>query len=111
MHSSLFTDTNSVMMTLNIAEAAELLKIHVATLYKLAEKGQVPAAKIGKRLVFIYVDLIDHIRSKYRMQASISDPTERSNTCHFLNAKTQAIGGSKLLPSTESEYKKALGLK
>ena len=45
MHSSLFTDTNSVMMTLNIAEAAELLKIHVATLYKLAEKGQYDLAK------------------------------------------------------------------
>ena len=99
------------MKTMEIEEAAQFVKLHPVTLSEMARLGEVPAAKPGKKWVFIDVDLIEWLRANYRSQASVSDSTERSNTCHFSNAKTQAIGGSKLLPPTESEYKKALGLK
>jgi excisionase family DNA binding protein len=58
------------MRTLDIKEAAALLKIHPVTLYRLVERGEVPAAKPGKKWVFVDVDLIDWLRAQYRLQAS-----------------------------------------
>ena len=99
------------MKTLGIQEASELLRIHPVTLSKMASRGEVPGAKIGKEWVFVDVDLIDHIRAQYKLQANVSDSNERSNKCHFSNAKTHQIGGSNLLRPMESEYSKVLGLK
>ncbi|WP_425435879.1 helix-turn-helix domain-containing protein [Methylobacillus rhizosphaerae] len=96
---------------MEIEEAAQFIKVHPITLSEMARRGEIPAAKPGKKWVFIDVDLVEWLRSNYKAQASVSDSTERSNACHFSNAKTHETGGSKLLPPTESEYKKQLGLK
>lgn len=62
------------METLTVEEAAAFLKMHPDTLSAQAKAGEVPAAKMGKRWVFVKADLIEHIRSKYK--------TEEKPNCH-----------------------------
>ena len=95
--------------TLTLEEAAEFLKIHPVTLSVKAASGEVPAAKIGRAWVFLEIDLITHIRSKYKMRALESDNGKETLTCHSTNARIPLFGGSKS-PSVEKQYKEALGL-
>lgn len=53
------------MMTLDLQQAAELLKLHPQTVLQCARSGDIPAAKPGKCWVFIEEDLIDWLRSLY----------------------------------------------
>lgn len=53
------------MNTLNLNQAAAFLHLHPTTLLKKIHAGQIPAAKIGKRWVYIDVDLTDYLRSQY----------------------------------------------
>ena len=94
--------------TLDLKEAAAFLKIHPVTLSMKAASGEIQGAKIGRSWVFLELDLIDHIRSKYRMRALESEH-ERIQICHSTNAKIQQFGGLKS-PSLEKCYKEALGL-
>ena len=96
------------MKTLNLEEAAELLHVHPITLQQKAKTGIIPGTKIGRRWVFIDVDLLQYIRSQYQPRA-LQGEQEKSE-CHFINAKTVPTGGSKSL-LVEGEYRKALGLK
>jgi excisionase family DNA binding protein len=95
--------------TLDIDEAAALLKIHPVTLSEKASRGEIPGARIGKRWVFIAVDLITHIRSQYIQQAVQGD-LMKVKICHSTKEKTHHFGGSKSRPPTEHAYNKALGL-
>jgi excisionase family DNA binding protein len=98
------------MKTMGIEEAAAFLRVHRITLYRMAKRGEVPAAKPGKEWVFIDVDLIGWLRAQYQVQASLSDSDERRQTCHSSNARIRRTGGSKLLPQMDDEYNKVLGL-
>ena len=93
--------------TLNIAEAAAFLKIHPVTLSIKAATGEIQGAKIGKRWVFLEVDLVEHIRAQYQVRALQGERKE--TLCHSTNAKTPLHGGLKS-PSVEKHYKEALGL-
>jgi hypothetical protein len=97
------------MSTLTLQQAAEFLKIHPVTLLEKANAGIVPGAKIGKRWVFIEIDLIDYIRSQYPRRA-LQGEHERSITCHSTNARIHPIGGSNSRAATDDRYSKALGL-
>jgi excisionase family DNA binding protein len=94
--------------TLTLKEAAEFLKIHPATLQSKAQSGAIPGAKIGKAWVFVEVDLVEHIRSKYVVRMAQGEQKE-SSSCHYSDARTPRTGGSKS-PSAEKQYRKALGL-
>jgi len=96
------------MRTLNLREAAAFLHVHPITLQNKAKAGIIPGTKIGKRWVFIDVDLLGYIRSQYKPRALQGELLEESE-CHFLNAKTVPISGYRS-PSTDDEYSKALGL-
>jgi hypothetical protein len=96
------------MRTLNLKEAAAFLNMHPETLKEKARAGIIPGAKIGRRWVFIEIDLLDYIRSQYRRQALQGDHTEKL-ICHSSNAKTRLFGGSNS-PTTEAEYSKVLAL-
>jgi hypothetical protein len=96
------------MKTLNLQQAAELLHVHPVTLQEKANLGEVPAAKIGRRWVFIDIDLFEYIRAKYNWRALQGDSLEDSQ-CHFTNAKVHRTGGSNL-PTTAKRYREALGL-
>jgi len=97
------------MDTLTLPQAAELLKIHPVTLLNKANAGEVPGAKIGKCWVFIEIDLLEYIRSQYRLRA-LQGEHERNITCHSSNARTRQIGGSKSRPAVDRLYSEALGL-
>lgn len=95
------------MKTLGVKDAALFLRIHPVTLIKMLNSGEVSGAKIGKEWVLLEVDLIEHIRAKYKSRALEGERKE--TLCHFTNAKTPPSGGSKLL-SVDRKYKEALGL-
>ncbi len=95
--------------TMNLKEAATFLKIHPVTLSVKAASGEIQGAKIGKRWVFIEVDLVAHIRSQYQLRALEGEHERKQKLCHFTNAKTPLHGGLKSL-SVGKQYKEALGL-
>ena len=96
------------MTTLTLQQAAALLKMHPVTLREKASAGEIPGAKVGRRWVFVEIDLLEHIRSQYRPRALQGEPEEIS-LCHSTNAKTRRIGGSNSL-SKDDEYSKVLAL-
>jgi hypothetical protein len=53
------------MKTLNLSEAAAFLHMHPEEVRTRAKRGIIPGAKIGRRWVFIDVDLADFVRSLY----------------------------------------------
>ncbi len=53
------------MKTLDLEQAAQLLKLHPQTVLHRARAGEIPAAKPGKCWVFIEEDLIEWLRSHY----------------------------------------------
>ena len=57
------------MESLNLKEAADFLKIHPVTLSIKASAGEIQGAKIGKRWVFLKVDLIAYLRAQYKVRA------------------------------------------
>ena len=97
------------MNTLNLKAAAAFLHIHPVTLLEKANAGEIPGAKIGKCWVFVDVDLLEYIRSKYTRRVLQSEQKEMER-CHSTNAKTRRTGGSKSV-ITEEQYSTALGLK
>jgi len=97
------------METILLNEASELLGIHPQTLLKLARAGDVPAAKPGKRWVFIKEDLIDYLRSKYQ-NTQITATHKRDKKKCYIKEKTVSTGGLKSQHQLESEYENLLGL-
>ncbi len=47
-------------------EVGELLKIHVKTVYKLAEKGIIPGNRIGRSWRFSKSDILDQVSDKHK---------------------------------------------
>lgn len=50
-------------VTFDVDEAADMLKVHRNTVLKLAEKGDLPAAKIGRAWVFIVENLVTWLKN------------------------------------------------
>ncbi|MCA3020145.1 MAG: helix-turn-helix domain-containing protein [Rhodocyclaceae bacterium] len=96
------------MNTLDLDAAAQLLKIHPITLKRMAKTGEIPGAKIGRRWVFVDVDLLAHLRSQYVRRVQQSESMEQA-ICHSISAKTHPCGGSKS-PTVDAQYSEALGL-
>ena len=98
------------MKPLILEQAAEFLHLHPVTVRDKARAGDLPAAKIGKRWLFLQVDLEEWLRSQYQPRALQGEVTQgRVTKCHSTSAKTHRCGGSSSV-STEDEYRKALGL-
>ena len=96
------------MSTLNLEQAAAFLHMHPMTLLRRAQSGLVPAAKPGKRWVFVEVDLIEYLRSQYSQQAS-QGGIEGLIACHSTSERTLVSGGTKS-DSEAGYYRKALEL-
>ena len=56
--------------TLDMTEAAELLKISASLMQELASTGVVIGARVGKGWVFIRQDLMDYLRAETRRQTN-----------------------------------------
>ncbi|MGJ8619783.1 MAG: helix-turn-helix domain-containing protein [Methylophilaceae bacterium] len=98
----------TLMNTLNLQQAADLLKMHPVTLQGKVKAGIIPGCKMGRRWVFIEIDLIEHMRAQYKRRALQGERKER--ICHSINAKTRPSGGSKSA-SVDEQYNAVLGLK
>ncbi len=99
------------MKTLNLLEAANLLKVHPKTLQRLAQCGAVPACKVGRAWVFVDQLLLEMLMAKSTMRVSVIDSLEES-ICRSTDEKTRHFGGSNSRSSevNRSLYSKALGL-
>ena len=97
--------------TLDVVEAAALLKVHPKTLQRLARQREIPACKVGRAWVFIEQLLLDTLVSKSTARVSVVDFLEKSE-CRSTDAKTRLPGGSNSRQSgvSRSLYSKALGL-
>jgi excisionase family DNA binding protein len=55
------------------SEVAALLKIHLKTVYKLAEKGVIPGNRIGRSWRFSRNDVIDLVTTKSMNLSTVDD--------------------------------------
>ncbi|WP_446808374.1 helix-turn-helix domain-containing protein [Methylomonas sp. 2BW1-5-20] len=95
------------MNTLDLHQAAALLKLHPQTILQKARAGDIPAAKPGKCWVFIEQDLIDWIRSQYTRPRQ--DVGQGESTCS-LKDQTVNSGGIALPHQTAQQYANLLKL-
>lgn len=102
------------MVSFDIKEAADFLKIHPESLRRLAVNGAVPARKVGKRWVFICEHLADYVSGRYiqhggGLRVLDGGKTQELNTWH---SKKEMVSGT-LTSShpTGSVYEELLELK
>ncbi len=80
------------MITLDLKQAAQFLKLHPEEVRRRAKAGLLPGAKAGKCWVFIEDDLADYLRSLYAQSRQALRVTWRKEyECHSSNA--EARGG------------------
>ena len=101
-----------MLRTLDLRQAATFLRLHPQTVRKLAVAGEIPAAKPGKRWVFVEQDLADWLRSRYRAEGQVSqgDMQEKA-LCRSTDDLIQTSGGAALRHQTARRYADLLGLK
>src|SRR3954453_4843409 len=107
-HEGICARRTTAMPTLDLPQAANLLKLHPTTLRRMAREGTVPAARIGKGWLFVELDLLEYVRSQYHPRALQGDSKEVLG-CHSTSARIRRIGGSKSTTAADA-YRKALGL-
>ena len=101
--------TKEMTDTLDLIEAAHLLRLHPEELRQRAKAGKIPGAKVGRRWVFLREDLVQYVRSLYAAPRQALQVTLRKEMeCHFANAAVS--GGSTSSLQTGSEYAALLGL-
>lgn len=93
------------MTTLNLKEAAALLKMHPMSLRRQVVNGIVPGARAGRSWIFIEEDLLNWLRSQYSEEARAAG-SNGDTTCPSTYAQTNPVPstGADSLPLTESKY-------
>lgn len=94
--------------TLDLNDAASLLKMHRQTLRQKAKSGEVPGAKIGKQWVFIKEDLVSYIRSQYASPRSRSQVQRIGNSICYTSDQARSSTGVVSPHQTECEYNNLL---
>ena len=102
------------MITLDLQEAAEFLKMNAEVLRRKAKNREIPGRKVGKRWIFIKEHLADWVSGLYpdtRRELRLIDgfKQQEAKKCQSTNAKIR--GGSNSPHQTADEYNKLLGLK
>jgi excisionase family DNA binding protein len=93
---------------LTLEQAAEFLHLHPVTLQRKAQRGEVPAAKLGRRWIFLEIDLVACLRAQYPSRVMQGEHKE-VKLCRSTNAKIlPSIGSS--YTTAEKSYREALGL-
>ncbi|MBI2286377.1 MAG: helix-turn-helix domain-containing protein [Nitrosomonadales bacterium] len=93
---------------LNIEQAAEFLHLHPVTLQRMAKRREVPAAKLGRRWIFLEIDLVAYLRAQYPSRVMRGEHKE-VKLCRSTDAKILPSGGSSCT-TAEKSYREALGL-
>lgn len=92
------------MRTLNLEQAAAFLHMHPYTVMQKVHTGEIPAAKPGKRWVFIEDDLADYLRGQYRAPSPLIAATSLPPKSAMTRTKPPLNAG------IEKSYMDALGL-
>jgi excisionase family DNA binding protein len=95
--------------TLTLYQAANFLKLHWQTLRAKAKRGEVPAAKLGRRWVFLREDLVSYLRSHYstgRPRSQVQQSVGDSLCC--TNDPIRDSGGARSMHRMENEYNNLL---
>ncbi|MGH7826469.1 MAG: helix-turn-helix domain-containing protein [Candidatus Binatia bacterium] len=66
------------------SEVAALLKIHLKTVYKLAEKGVIPGNRIGRSWRFSRSDVLELVSSR---SMNLSDQPDNGSSARAVAAK------------------------
>jgi excisionase family DNA binding protein len=90
--------------TLDLQTAANFLLVHWQTLRGMASRGEVPAAKLGRRWVFLKDDLVTHLRSQYSRGRPRSQVQHIGESLCCTNDPIRSTGGAISQHRTESEY-------
>lgn len=96
------------MSTLDLQEAADLLKAHKLTVAEKARAGIIPGRKVGRRWVFVQSTLLAYIDGSLSMQDAQGDKIGGAS-CRSKSVQARRTGGQ-ISRSPDSEYEKALGL-
>ena len=98
------------MRSMGLQEAAAFLHLSPSTLRNKVKSGLIPAAKPGKKWVFLEDDLVVYLRSLYAGsgQTPLSGSSEEKSLCHYSNAVKP--GGLISQTLVEREYADLLGL-
>ncbi|MCP5345367.1 MAG: helix-turn-helix domain-containing protein [Pseudomonadales bacterium] len=91
--------------TLDLQEAADFLKLHWQTVRERAKSGDIPAAKLGRRWVFLKADLVLYLQSHYstgRPRPQVQQNVGDALCC--TNDRIRVSGGVALPHLTELEY-------
>jgi len=98
------------MQTLDLAEAADFLKMNPEVLRRKAKLNQVPGRKAGKRWVFLDTHLAEWLKEAYSNPGRELRVVDKEKKCQSTNAVKIKRGTFNSPQKTEDEYNKALGL-
>ena len=90
--------------TLDLHAAADFLLVHWQTLRAKAKAGTIPAAKLGRRWVFLKGDLVAYLRSQYSYGRPRSQVQQVGELPCCTNDPIRSSGGAISWHQTESEY-------
>jgi hypothetical protein len=76
------------MMTINLEQAAELLKLHPQTVLKVAQCDSLPTAKTGKWKAFIEDDLLNCTRTILSKHRKAKHGTTNPNSVENITTQT-----------------------
>jgi excisionase family DNA binding protein len=102
------------MVSFDLNEAADFLKMHRESLRRLAISGEVPARKVGKKWVFIREHLADYVSGRYIQQGGglrVIDGGKTQEQVVWQSKKEMVSGTSTSSHQTGSVYEELLGLK
>lgn len=97
--------------TLSLEQAAVFLNCNKKTVRRHAQAGKIPAAKLGRKWVFIEQDLAQFLRSQYSTPESVVQVVDNNEESLCQSTLETTSGGQNSLHQTEAEYNALLGLK
>ncbi len=96
------------MKTLDLKEAAQLLRCNPETLRIKAKSGEIPGAKPGRCWVFVEEHLEQYLRSQYTGPAGQAEQVAKEEVCHY--SVKERFGTSVSHDRMDAEYNAALAL-
>lgn len=99
---------NTEHETLDLQAASAFLLLHWQTLRAKAKAGEIPAAKLGRRWVFLKADLVSYLRSQYSYGRPRSQVQHIGESLCCTNDPIRVSGGAVSQHQTELEYKNLL---
>ncbi len=98
------------MQTLNLKEAAFFLKKSTEATRRAAANGKIPAARVGRRWIFLLDDLVEFLRSRYVTSAETSWGVIEKDRRKIWRSTNEIASGGSLFAEKDIAYRKAAGL-